>query len=220
MSRFAVLLMLAFAPAVLAGDSTPQTRKVQVTLQRLDAGQWATVDPQLVLKHGDRVRFRVTTNFDAFVYVVNYGTSGHSATLYPGSGDDNRLVHGRVHAVPAESSDLRISRTAGQDIVYWIFSSTPLHEGERTPLRDEGKPGAVLIPRCDDALLRARGECLDSTAGARDLDLGHVNKPPTTDNPAEADKAADLTFLREEKSSVIAAGGNAPMIYEFRISHQ
>jgi hypothetical protein len=69
-------------------------------------------------------------------------------------------------------------------------------------------PAAELIPRCDDALFRARGECLDVSAGAQSAGDGLT--------------ARDVSVVQGPGVSVVtpASTGDAPMVYEFRIAHR
>lgn len=195
-----------------------EARKMRIVLERLQNQHWATVDPGLVFAQGDRVRFRVTTDFEGYLYVVNYGTSGKYSVLFPSkdAGADNKLAKGQAQQIPAGNADFRIGGPAGQDIVYWMISPIPLAGDNSIPVPAKPRKPPLLMPRCDDSLLRARGECIDGTAGVRDLDV------PEPDELAPAGQPADLTFLREDKNSVVAANGasNGPMVYEFRISHK
>jgi hypothetical protein len=217
---------LTFAGTVLAvaavcfslPGSTQDARKIRIVLERLQNSTWKEVDPGLVFDQGDRIRFRVTTNFDGYLYVVNYGTSGKYSVLFPSAdaGSDNKIVNGEPHQIPSGSAIFRVAGPAGQEIVYWMVSPIPLPNSGSIPVPQKPKEPAILMPRCDDNLLRARGECIDSSAGVRDLQTG---EPEELD---AAGKPADLTFLREDKKSVVATTGPAqgPMVYEFRISHK
>lgn len=210
--------LAALFGALVAVPQTPEPHKVNIVLERFANGLWKPVDPGLIFNQGDRVRFRATSNFDGYLYVVDYGTSGKYSVLFPSAdaGSDNHLQNGQPHPVPSGNTIFRISGPAGQDIVYWIVSPVPLPSDGNIPVPAKPKEPAVLMPRCDDTLLRARGECIDSSAGVRDLDSD------TPDELNAAGKPADLTFLREDKKSVVAANGGSPgpFIYEFRLAHK
>ena len=209
--------------AVLSSSAlarSPEPHKIKLALERLQNGAWSAVEPGLVLNHGDRVRFKVQTNFPGYLYVVNYGTSGNYSVLLPSkeAGGENKLVAGQSRQVPSGDFIFRISGPAGQDIVYWIVSPVVLPGYGANPLPEKPKRPAVLLPRCDDTLLRARGECIDSSAGTRDLD-GDIQVPGAPDS---LEKPPDLTFLREDKDTIVATSGSSqgPMVYEFRIAHK
>lgn len=206
------------AAGCLALAATPEPHKVKIVLERYQNNSWSAVDPGLIFNQGDRVRFRATTNFSGYLYVVDYGTSGKYSVLFPSAaaGSDNHMLSGQAHPVPSSDTIFRISGPPGQDIVYWIISPIALPDTGSIPVPAKPKEPALLMPRCDDTLLRARGECIDSSAGVRDLD---------SETPQEleaAGKPADLTFLREDKNSVIAANGDSsgPFVYEFRLAHK
>jgi hypothetical protein len=99
--------------------------------------------------------------------------------------------------------------------VYWIVSPVRLH-GETPRYKPLPPPPAAgsgpdnLRPRCDDAIWKARGECVDTSAGL---------KP----NEAPGLRSRELLFLRKEQSSVVAAAGPnpaGPMTYRFRLAHR
>jgi hypothetical protein len=77
-----------------------------------------------------------------------------------------------------------------------------------------------LIPRCDDAIFRARGDCVDSSAGPRGIANGE--QLPQGLASAGAATPRDLLFLRREKTTVVASPVplTGPIIYEFRLAHK
>jgi hypothetical protein len=76
-----------------------------------------------------------------------------------------------------------------------------------------------LIPRCDEGILKARGDCIDSTAGPklipRDVD---VSKDLAAANAA----SRELLFVREQNTAVISSAAplTGPVIYEFQLAHR
>jgi hypothetical protein len=196
---------------------------MEIVLERLDGTAWHTIDPGLVLQQGDRVRFRFRTNFDGYLYVMNQGTSGQSEQLFPRdeTGQDNRIAANKEYQVPATSTAFRIAGPAGFEIVYWLVAPARLtdaapHMGLPT---GPAKP-LTLIPRCDDTLLKARGDCIDTSAGPKLVPRGE----PVPDNlAAAADQGRrDLLFMRQKDTAVIASTEplTGPVIYEFRLAHR
>lgn len=209
------------ALALLTISAAPEQRKIRLELERFDKGGWASVDPGRVLDQGDRVRFRFQSSFTGYLYVVNLASSGQYTTLFPSAetGTQNAVRAGEVTQIPSGNLDFRISGPPGQETVYWIMSPVEL-PGYGTLMRKKIRPSpATLVPRCDDTTLRVRGECVDATAGARELD-------PRTELPEPGKtgggNAPPLTFFRDNKSSVVAsnAAPGAPIVYEFRIAHK
>jgi hypothetical protein len=211
---FRVLLPLAaLSGIVLFGQTRTMKQgahRMEITLERLEGDKWRAVDPGLVLAQGDRVRFRYRTSFDGYLYVTDLGTSGKYDQLFPGeqTGRDNRVASLKEYQVPAtENTVFRIAGPAGHDVVYWMVSPTKLTDvspGKLPPATPPApKPG--LIPRCDDVVLRARGDCVDSSAGA---------KPGL--------QARDLVFMRDGMQTVISSPTAlaGPVVYEFRLAHK
>jgi len=221
---------IALAAAMAFGQSRTMKQgayRMEITLERMEGQTWRTVDPGLVLAQGDRIRFRYRTNFDGYLYVTDLGTSGNYDQIFPTpeTGQDNRVAQSKEYQVPATTSTVfRIAGPAGHDVVYWMVSPTKLTDGAPRmttpplPLAPPSpKPG--LIPRCDDSILRARGDCVDSSAGPKLIPRGDLVPRDLT---AAADTARDLVFMREGKQAVISSPAplNGPVIYQFRIAHK
>lgn len=215
---------------LLLPAASPQSRtmsvgahRMEIALERLDGTDWHPVDPGLVLAQGDRVRFRFRTNFDGFLYVMNQSTSGKYEQLFPRqeTGQDNRIASNKDYRVPATSSAFRIAGPAGFEVVYWLV--TPARLGDLVPhLGTPTSPAKplTLLPRCDDTLLKARGDCIDTSAGPKLVPRGEA----VPDNLAQAaDKGQrDLLFMRQKDTAVIASTDplTGPVIYEFRLAHR
>lgn len=228
-ATFRALAGTACLLGLLAGTATmaqaSDARKVEVLLEKWVSQSWQPVDPGHVLHAGDRVRFRFSSNFDGYLYVTNLGTSGRYELLFPttDTGADNRVEAGKSYLVPATQAQFIVAGPAGHDISFWMVSPKPLHNLDLLPAG--GAPAAPRIPphrlkpRCDDSLFRARGECIDSSAGLRSV-------PDSKTLPESWEKlprmqARELFFLRNQEKQVISAPGKmeGPMIYEFRIAH-
>ena len=203
MIRIAAPVLL---PALLL--AAPQSRtmvqgghRMEIALQRLDGSNWRPIDPALVLQQGDRVRFRFRTNFEGYLYVTNLSTSGKYEQLFPreDTGEDNRVAADRDYQVPATSATFRIAGPAGHEVVYWLVSPARLGNVPPTPHK---KP-ITLMPRCDDTVLRARGDCVDNSAGLKLV-------------PRE------LVVIQQQDTSVISSPVplTGPVIYEFHLAHR
>lgn len=202
---------------------------MEITVQRLEHGVWKLVDPGLVFAQNDRVRFRYRANFAGYLYVTNRSTSGKYERLFPReeTGQDNRIAAGKEYTVPSTDATFRIGGPAGHELIYWLASPVEL-------TADAVKPGAGaselpplsqprkddLTPRCDDAIFRARGECVDSSAGTQGITEGE--KLPEGLAKASALTPRDLLFLRREKTTVVSSPVplTGPVVYEFRLAHK
>lgn len=211
-----------------AQPAAGQSHRMEITLERLQGGEWKTVDPGLVLDSGDRVRFGFRADFDGYLYVMNQGTSGTYELLFPReeTGADNRIEHGKPYRIPATRTLFRISGPPGYDIVYWL--ATPLRLGEDTrpapprlgPPPKKPAPAKKLLPRCDDSIFRARGECVDSAAGPRAVGAGDVLPENLAAVPRLRER--ELLIMRQGKEARISspAAQEGPVIYEFRLAHR
>ena len=142
----------------------------QVTLERLRNGSWQEIPAATVVDSGEQIRFRFRAAGDGFLYVVNQGSSGTRALLFPSldAGRDNTLRAGADRLVPdGEHVSFRVSGPEGLDVLYFISSPVALSDPDRRALTRPVKRPPVLLPRCDDGILRARGECQDTQAGLR-----------------------------------------------------
>jgi hypothetical protein len=227
--------LLASAALAFPGAAVPQSRvmtqgssRMEIMLERMDGAAWRTIDPGLVLNQGDRVRFRFRTNFDGYLYVMNQSTSGKYEQLFPReeTGTDNVLKGGQEYYVPATKTVFRIAGPAGYETVYWMVTPARLTDTapEYKPLPPPPSPRPVpssLIPRCDDALLKARGDCIDSSAGPKLVPRG-ADIPPNLQTAAKPQNPRDLVFLRQKDTAVISSPTplTGPVIYEFRLAHR
>jgi hypothetical protein len=203
---------------------TQGAHRMELVLERYESDNWRAIDPALVLAQNDRVRFRFRSNFDGYLYVSNQGSSGKYEQLFPRqeTGQDNRVASGRDYQVPSTSAVFRISGPAGYDTIYWLV--TPARVNDAPPRVDvpsgySGKP-LTLTPRCDDAVLKARGECIDHAAGLKLVPRGE--QMPDALAGALAQNRSDLLFLQQEGKAVISSAQplTGPVIYEFRLAHR
>ena len=91
------------------------------------------------------------------------------------------------------------------------------------PLPPPPPPGTklnTLVPRCDDAVFKARGECLDSKAGPRKVSSLEDLPPNLKDVPNL--RSRELVFIKEKDGAVVSTPANlkGPLVYEFRLSHK
>ncbi len=204
---------------------TQGAHRMELVLERLDAGNtWRAIDPGLVLAQGERVRFKFRTNFDGFLYVMNLSTSGSYEQLFPRqeTGENNQISASKEYQVPATSAAFRIAGPAGHEVVYWLVSPARLNESTRplAPPATKGPP-PTLIPRCDDAILKARGECIDSSAGPKLVPRGE-QIPDNLTGAGASRTQRDLLFMRQKNTAVISSPEplTGPIVYEFRLAHK
>lgn len=190
---------------------------IEITIERRQGTAWRPVDSSLVFFQGDRLRFRIRSGLNGYLYVMNRATSGAYTTLFPSeeAGQGNRIEAGKEYTIPSTNGSFRVTGPPGQDIVYWVMSPVAL-TGIAPPPRPA--PPASMTPRCDDTVFRARGECVDSTAGPRQSG----GKVPENLDGVKDMTSRGITFIKQqEKLRVLTEGQlEGPVIYELRIAHR
>jgi uncharacterized protein DUF4384 len=214
----AVALGLWIAGAAAAGPATPM-RSVKVTLQQSRGDDWVTVDPRTVLQAGGTVRFRFQASFSGFLYVLNQTSHGDYLWLFPTpqSGTENEIEAGREYTIPATAGAFLIPPAPGFDTVYWMIVPARLPELPAFPAPPRSARPNPLRPRCQSGPLRARGMCLDESAGARPLTP--AEGLPQALAP-ESHSARQFKVERSDMFHEIWGGANGPFLYEFRIAHR
>jgi hypothetical protein len=197
-------------------------------------GDWAPVDPATIFDSGAQVRFRVKTSFAGYLYVMNQGTGGTYTLLFPreDTGQDNRLEPNREYFVPSTAGAFKVAGPPGHDVVYWMVTPIELSQGAQetkrppsayVPLPPPPPPGTklnTLVPRCDDAVFKARGECVDSKAGPRKVE--NLETLPKNLKDVEGLNSRELMFIKEKGGAVVSSPSSlkGPVVYEFRLSHK
>jgi hypothetical protein len=226
------MIRLAAALSLAAALASPQSRtmtegghRMELVLERLDRDTWRAIDPGLVLAQGDRVRFKFRTNFDGYLYVMNQSTSGTYEQLFPRdeTGQDNRIDASKEYQVPATSAAFRIAGPAGYETVYWLVTPARLTDAAprySPPPAIKAAP-PTLIPRCDDTILKSRGDCVDPSAGPKLVPRGEP-LPQNLTGPGLGREPRDLLFLRQKNTAVISSPVPlaGPIIYQFRLAHK
>ena len=206
---------------VCLAQPAARTQRIEIHLERKKGGLVEQLSPGFVCDNGDLVRFRFKVSFDGYVYVTNLSTSGKYSQLFPNeqTGTENHVENDREYVLPAnETGWFRLAEPAGYEMVYWLVTQVRLPER-----RSGGQPAApaplpsAIIPRCDDALFRARGDCIDRAAGVRTIrDAGDMPPPLVGLRPRELD-----LITAGNTTAVTAQGqGDGPLIYVFRLAHR
>ena len=202
--------------------------RLEIVLEKKTKETWQKVDPGVVFVQNDLLRFRLKANFSGYLYVLNHGTSGEYTLLFPATetGQENRIEAGRNINVPATEGAFRITGPPGHEVVYWLVSPIELSSdkisSEYVPLPPPPKAPKTpprLIPRCDDKIFKARGDCIDVSAGPQ-----NVPDEGLPDNLAAIPELAarELKFEKDQSASIVstAEASGKPVIFEFRIAHR
>jgi hypothetical protein len=229
--EFAILAASAMLAVVPAWSQTKPAggppNRMTLAVERYESGTWRAVDPSLIFSQNDRVRFRFSANFDGYLYVMNRSTSGKYEMLFPreDTGEQNRVESGKQYIVPATQGWFRITGPAGHDVLYWVVSPLNLGAGapRYRPLPPPPPPGAApanLKPRCDDAIFKARGDCVDSSAGPKQVTAGDQLPENLRGLPGVGSR--ELLFMQEQNRLVVSSPAplEGPAVYEFQLSHR
>src|SRR5580658_6617704 len=214
------LFIFAMA-ALLRGDDV---QRIKLTVDRQEASGWKLVDSALVFAAGDKLRFRVSSTSAGYLYVMNHGTSGAYDLLFPRSdtGADNSIDASKEYIVPALQGWFKVTGPPGQDIVYWVVS--PVKLGNEVRALPPPPPNRSLPlsfrPRCDDAIFKSRGDCVDTSAGVKPLKEGEA-VPKNLDGIA-APTPRELLFIQEKGGTVVSSPAplTGPIVYELRLAHR
>jgi hypothetical protein len=219
---------LWFAALSFAQPAAPQAdaQRIDITVERNEAGAWKALPPGFVFTKGDHLRFRVRANFDGFLYVMNYGTSGQYANLFPRreTGTDNRIKSGVEYNIPATEASFRIDGPPGFDTVYWVMS--PLELGNTSsgyiplPPPPANPAPQNMKPRCDDTILHARGLCIDSSAGPKSITPNE--KLPENLSAIPRAQSRDIVIFNQTQGTSISTPEQmkGPILYKFLVAHQ
>ena len=211
-----------------------QSPHTQITVERQVKGGVQVTSPQLVFHSGDLLRFRFKSSFNGYLYVMDQSTSGKYLLLFPAKDapDANRIERDREYLIPATHGTwFRVDNPPGYETIYFVISPARLEKSAPSnpsqdrvqPLPDAPPPPtapAELLPRCDDSVFRARGECIDVLAGPRAV--GKDEAVPSQ-LPAVPDMSPrDITVINKHDSTVVAPanGADGPLIYQFRLAHR
>src|SRR5579884_1900910 len=158
--------------ALFAQTQAELKQRMDLLLEKKDGASVKAVEPNYVFLTGDKLRFRLRSDVNGFLYVLDRGSSGQWRQLFPRDelSQSRRVAAGHDYLIPASGSGwFEVSGPSGYDNVYFLISPVDLGKtlpgGNQNASSNEANDAAALAaatPRCDDELFRSRGECLDS----------------------------------------------------------
>lgn len=231
MRQFFSLLIIACAH-LLSAQGTQSAGWISIRLEQKRGSETKVVPQNTVFHTGDVLRFRITSKTTGYLTVVDVGTSGETSTLFPGSADAQsaNLRLGEVRSVPTEGDGwFEVSGPTGYDVLYFMVTATPLAQASEKP-SDGQRPSSSpvpaekaipkqLLPRCDDEIFKARGDCIDKAAGV--TPLGADAPLPTQLKPYSRMATRDIIVSEDEDGAAVRPLPTAklPLIYSFRLAH-
>ena len=211
----------------IQSQSTNSAGLISIRLEQKNGDYSKTVPQNTVFHNGNILRFRLTSRIAGYLYVVDKGTTGQTTTLFPvstGTGSQNKIEPDQTMVVPAMGDGwFEVSGPSGFDTIYLLVSSSPiLIPPSAVPETQETPQNALppnLLPRCNDEIFKARGDCVDPSAGVSPL-------PSDAPVPRElipfAKSASRDIILTDDGDGVTvkpAPSAKLPLIYTFRLAH-
>lgn len=224
----ASVVVAAAAAGGLAGQSTNSAGLLSIRLEQKLGNAGKAVPQNTVFRTGDILRFQIASHVAGYLYVVNKGTTGETDTLFPdpsAMAGDNRIDPGKTYLVPANGDGwFEVSGPSGFDVLYFLISATPIAlPPAASPSQNPSQPEALppgLLPRCDDAIFKARGDCVDSSAGVAPLTPGAPL--PRELVPLAKTASRDIILTDDGDGTAVqpAPAAKLPLIYTFRLAHR
>ena len=230
-ATFIVAFLLAGAQtATKAGPATAGSAKtaasnrpaLRITLEKKTKdGKVEAVASDHVFEQGDTVHFKLQSDFDGYLYVMDQGTSGRFASVFPSAeaGSNNRVSQGQMFSIPSiDESWFEINGPAGFDVLYFLLSPESIATPPASAFVAPG-PISSMRPRCNDAVFKARGECTDINAGPAPLPKDAPLPAPL--EPIASMASRDITVVKKQGGVQVGSSANktAPVIYTFRMAH-
>jgi hypothetical protein len=227
-----LILLVALATPHVHAQSPGSPGLFSIRLEQRKGNTVQAVPQNTVFRNGDILRFRLASQIDGYLYVVDKGTTGSTAVLFPGTSaakNTNHIEVSHTYLVPADGDGwFEVSGPAGFDTLYFLVSAGPiaLSGGPPAESPDSAHPQATpppppgLLPRCDDAIFKARGECLDGSAGVAPLAPGA--EVPRELVPLARTASRDIVLANDGDDTAIQSAPTAklPLIYTFRLAHR
>jgi hypothetical protein len=101
---------------------------VQYWIELHRGNKVSRVNNKTAFRSGDKIRFHVKSNVDAFAYILlKEGSGGEQAVLFPDAAhnDETKVVHGRDYSLPQEGF-LTFDNNPGTERLLLLLSRTPV----------------------------------------------------------------------------------------------
>jgi hypothetical protein len=225
-------LFLLLAAGIIHAQKANTASMFSIRLEQRKGAAVQSVPQSTVFRNGDILRFRLTSQIAGYLYVVDKGTTGSTSPLFPAtnaSSNGNHIEINRSYLVPADGDGwFEVSGPAGFDTLYFLVSASPIAlpppvapgAGEHVDHPQAAPPPPGLLPRCDDAIFKARGECIDSSAGV--APLAPDAAVPRELIPLARTASRDIVLTNDGDDTDIqpAPAAKLPLIYTFRLAHR
>jgi hypothetical protein len=234
LAGFCVAGSVLFLTAIAFGNGQGQAEvnhRIDLVLEQKLGSSVRTVDPNYVFSTGAKVRFRLKSAVNGFLYVMDQGSSGKWQQLFPRDelAQSREVGAGKNYLIPASGAGwFQVSGPPGYDNVYFLVSPMDLgktlpnggHQENSSTAAADAAAFATATPRCDDELFRTHGECLDAHAGLKPIEKGE--SLPDRLPAMQGATSRDLIIVDNSKDTSISSTApfDGPAIYRFRIAHK
>lgn len=226
---FVLMILGTAVSSRLAAQATDSSGLISIRLEQLKDDVTRAVPQNTVFHSGDILRFRLSSHLAGYLYVVDKGTTGDIARLFPASGageGSNRIEQNQSYLVPADGDGwFSVGGPSGFDILYFLVSDTPINLPQAAAPSAPGPelnqaPPPGMLPRCDDKIFKARGDCLDDSAGV--APLAPDAPVPRELIPLARTASRDIILTDDGGGTTVqpAAAAKLPLIYTFRLAHR
>lgn len=103
---------------------------IQCSIELIRKGRRQIVDNRYAFKSGDKIRFKITPNFDGYAYILMAkGSSGAQKILFPTAaiGSSNKVARNRTYSLPVGQT-LVFDKRQGLETVQLILSRSPVSQ--------------------------------------------------------------------------------------------
>jgi hypothetical protein len=115
-----------------ASDSKRGRPGVRISIELKRDGATRKVALNYLFRAGDRVKFHFETNFNAYVKIINIGSTGTPQLLYPYRGASELVIRTRDYAIPQGDLWFEFDQNPGTERLTFVFSSQPLLVAEQS----------------------------------------------------------------------------------------
>ena len=197
---------------------------LRYTIMRLVNGRSIETSPDYVFHAGDHLQLNVQVNTPGYLYVVNQGSSGTWAPIFPSpevAKGDNRVDGFHTYTLPTPEYQISFDHQPGTENLTIVFSRQPVPDFEDLIYSLQDRKPAGQQPADKQMVALANVHIDDATLGrlrdasSRDLIVEHVD----TNTPPDAAPTADK---RETAVYVVNPSGasNSRLIADLHLVHK
>lgn len=172
---------------------------LRYAILREDGVNGIEVAPTTRFKSGDRIRLKVQTNSDGYLYIVSQGTSGAWQVVFPAK--SRRNGSNRMKAGEEESWNFRFSGKPGVEKLFVVLSRTPEADLESLLYDLSGVPGNDGVKRAAAPAAPVAGPAPTLMAGNLSVSDPLVNRLRTSyTRDLVLEEVGDAPAAAEEKT--------------------